>query len=345
MQIKLSEFNIFPIADSARRADISDEIYFGEKYKRYISNSKLASICPSQGGSMEKYYGPAERIETSSLSLGTVIHTQTLQPGEFELAPKIDKPTAKLGLACDKYVKHIKKGLSKEEAARKACLEASYYVNQIEKYFPAVIEKGDIFYEKVKDYADNVFTLDNKAWDTAMICIENLKKDRLIQQKIHPLSDFLEELPSFNEDTLFLDFLVTYKDRYVKLSFKGKLDNWTIDTENKILTLNDLKTTGHCVAWFTNKEYGSFYKYHYARQLALYKIMLEELCKNEYGYTTKQWQFKTNILAVETVLENNTRCIPITNTALKEGKAELYDCIKRVAYYEMFGHKKEVKFV
>lgn len=345
MRIKLSEFKIFPILESAKRADISDEIYFGEKYKKYISNSKLSSICPSQGGSMEKYYGPSEHIETSSLSLGTVIHTQILQPGEFKLAPKIDKPTAKLGFACDKYVKYIKEGCGKEEAAQKACIEANYYVNQIEKYFPTIIEKGDILYEKVKDFDDNVFTLDNKSWDIAVTCIQKLQNNHLIQNKLHPVTDFLEELPSYNEDTLFLDFLVLYKNKCVILPFKGKLDNWTIDEKNKILTLNDLKTTGHSVNWFTHKEYGSFYKYHYGRQLALYKIMLEEFCREEYGYSPKNWQFKTNILAVETVLENNTKCIPISNKALENGKIELYDCIKRIAYYEICGHKKEVEFI
>lgn len=345
-QIKFSDFQVIPLINTARRADISDEVYFGPKYANYISNSKLSNICKSQGGSMQKYYGPSVHLDTSSLALGTVVHCCTLQPNDFTLAPKCGKPSAKLGKACECYVKYLKEGLDEIEAARKACLEANYYVNQIDKHINTVITSGNTYYENIKDYDSSILTLDDRSWDTATKCIENLKNDTEIQSKLNPVDIFDNPISSFNEDTLFLDFLVIYnRTQCVTLHIKGKLDNWTIDEESKILTLNDLKTTGHPVAWFHNREYGSLYKYHYLRQLALYKIMLESLCSQKYGYNRNQWGFKSNILAVQTVEECNTRCIYISDKQLQQGETELMECLKSVGYYELFGHEEEVKFV
>ena len=345
-QIKLKDFKIIPILDSAHHLDISDEVYFSSKYVKYISNSKLASICPAQGGSMAKFYGPSEHLNTSSLALGTVVHCMTLQPNDFTLAPKIDKPSAKLGQVCEAYIKYLKRGLTKEECAQRACIDVQYYINQIQSKIPKVIEEGDKYYEQVKDFDSSVLTLDNRSWDTAMQCINNLKNNSLIQSKLHPTGDFMEDLPAFNEDTLFLDFLVIYQDKLcTTLHIKGKLDNWTIDEDRKVLTLNDLKTTSHILKWFTHREYGSLYKYHYLRQLKLYQIMLENLCMKLYGYNTKQWVFETNILAVETTRDCNSQCINIRPKQLIEGEEELFNCLKMVGYYEIFGHEEEVKFI
>lgn len=345
-QIKLTDLQVIPVITSAKRADISDEIYFGPKYAKYISNSKMSNICKAQGGSMQKYYGPSEHLDTSSLALGTVVHCCTLQPDDFTLAPKCNKPTAKLGKACEYYVKYRKEGLSKEESARKASIDSNYYVNQIEKHLNNVIESGDKYYDNVKDYDSSVLTLDDRSWDTANSCINNLKADTTIQNKLHPTDSFGDPIKSYNEDTLFLDFIVIYKGtQCTTLHIKGKLDNWTIDEENKVVTLNDLKTTGHPVAWFHNKEYGSLYKYHYLRQLALYKIMLESLCNQNYGYNSKQWKFYNNILAVQTVEDCSTRCIYISDKQIQEGEKELMECLKTIGYYEIFGHETEVKFV
>lgn len=345
-QIKLSDFKVIPITSSSRRADISDEVYFGPKYAKYISNSKISGICPSQGGSMSKYYSPSEHLDTSSLTLGTAVHCCTLQPEDFTLAPKIDKPSGKLGKSCECYIKYIKQGLSKEESARRACLDTNYYVNRIEAHIPDVIEKGDILAENTKDFDDSIITLDNRSWETATKCISHLKSDYSIQNKLRPTDNWGDSIPSFNEDTLFLDFIVTYQNKYCTiLHIKGKLDNWTIDEDNKILTLNDLKTTGHQIKWFTHHQYGSLYKYHYLRQLKLYQIMLESFCAEHYGYNKNQWKFETNILAVETIGECGTKCIHIDSKQLREGEQELIECLKMIGYYEIFGHENEVEFV
>ena len=44
---------ISPILESLQVLDIPDSEYFGEKYRDYISNSKLRLINPDEGGSPE----------------------------------------------------------------------------------------------------------------------------------------------------------------------------------------------------------------------------------------------------------------------------------------------------
>lgn len=40
-EIKFSDFKIIPNYNSVHRENISDDIYFGDKYKNFISNSRL----------------------------------------------------------------------------------------------------------------------------------------------------------------------------------------------------------------------------------------------------------------------------------------------------------------
>lgn len=77
---------------------------------------------------------------------------------------------------------------------------------------------------------------------------------------------------------LYFGFAVIYKSRVAILKVKAKADNWSIDEDGKLLTINDLKTSGHFIDGFM-RETGSLYTYHYYRQAALYKTMLEEYCK------------------------------------------------------------------
>ena len=57
-EIKLDDFKILPDLNSLKRVDMSDDEYFSDKYKDYVSNSRLKLINPEEGGSPEKYKNP-----------------------------------------------------------------------------------------------------------------------------------------------------------------------------------------------------------------------------------------------------------------------------------------------
>lgn len=165
--------------------------------------------------------------------------------------------------------------------------------------------------------------------------------------KLHPTDEFGDLIESHNEDALFIDFIVTYKKKHcVTLPFKLKADNWTIDYDNKIITLNDLKTTGKPVNWFMNPEYGSMNKYHYYRQMGIYSAILWYYCQQNFGVCKNTgWNLKANMLVVETLPPYDAKCFYVSKGQLKQGIDEFNQLMKRVAYYEMFGYESEVNFI
>ena len=138
MNVRLSDFKIVPLLDSIKRADISDELYFSEKYRDYISNSRLKYISPKDGGSPEQYRNPP-RFTTQSLKIGSAIHEMLLQPDSFTLAPKMGRPTAKLGDVVESTYIYEKEGMTRTDAIKRACNEIGYYVNQIDRKIPMII--------------------------------------------------------------------------------------------------------------------------------------------------------------------------------------------------------------
>lgn len=110
MKIKFSDIKLIPLSDTIYRDDISDEVYFSKKYKDYISNSRLKLINPSQQGSPKTYLRGFDGNSTQSLLIGNGVHCMLLQPDDFELAPDLNKPSAKLGNTIDKIISYRKAG-------------------------------------------------------------------------------------------------------------------------------------------------------------------------------------------------------------------------------------------
>lgn len=342
-KVKLSDFNIYPLTNTAKRLKISDEEYFSDKYADYISNSRLGYINPDQNGSLEQYLNPPH-LSTTSLAVGSAVHCLILQPESFTLGPRCDKPTAKLGAVIDKVRKYRRENYSIYDAIVKACKDCDYYKNQIDSKIKHIIKNGLKYYLSTIDCDESVILLNNTDYDSVEASVLGVMHDRYIQNTLHPKNMFMEPIPSFNEDALFLDVLVTYGNKYTILKLKMKADNWTINEEAKHLTLNDLKTTSKPVAWFMNKEYGSFYHYHYYRQFAMYIMMLSEYCKKTYGLTESKWTVDGNVLVVNTV-EHNTRLCRVDKSHISLGRQEYERLFKMIAYYQINGNKDEVIFI
>lgn len=68
--MELNDIQIIPLLDTLRLQKISDEVYFSEKYKGYVSNSRLGLINPQQNGTPEKFFEGFKSGYSSSLELG-----------------------------------------------------------------------------------------------------------------------------------------------------------------------------------------------------------------------------------------------------------------------------------
>lgn len=341
IHLDLNTFQIIPIADSARRLKISDEEYFSPSYGEYISNSRLKYINPEEGGNFQLFKKPP-KFTTTSLKNGTVVHARMLEKETFSLAEKMQKPTAKLGEVIDKIIKYRKSGEAIYDSIKKACEEVDYYTETWEKKIPDIIKKGFAYYMKAKDLDENTFTLDDKNYEIATSAIASLEANKTIMNKLNPTDIFGSPIKSYNEDAIFLDFAVIYKSRVTILKVKAKADNWSIDEDGKLLTINDLKTSGHFIDGFM-KETGSLFTYHYYRQAALYKTMLEEVAKKEYGYN-HNWNFEFNFLVVQTIGNYASACYRVSDSLLEKGKQEYEELLKRVAAYKIFGEDADIEF-
>ena len=350
MTVKFSDFKIVPVLDSIKRTDMSDEEYFSKKYREYISNSRLKYIDPSEDGGPELYRRPPH-FNTSSLNIGSAVHECLLQPDSFKLADKCHKPTAKLGQVADYVYTHKSDKIPIEDTIKEASREIGYFVNQIESKIPGIIEKCTPYWNvldtprSIRKDVQEIFLSDSD-YDTVSGCLNSCFENKQIMDKLHPVDVFGDEIESYNEIAFFIDFLVTYKGKKcTTLKFKMKADNYTVDVENKKVTLNDLKTTGKPTAWFMNEEYGSMQHYHYYRQMYLYNWILWLYCSKHHGASKEAgWKSDANMLVVQTFPDYASRCYNVTSKWMKKGKIEAEELLKRIAAYQLFGWDSDIEF-
>lgn len=344
MEVRIEDIKISPILESVHRQKIDDEIYFSKTYSHYISNSRLKLINPDQGGSPSIYKKGFSGETTTSLSLGTAVHELFLQPESFVLGPDLNKPTGKLGMVIDKVVELRKENKKIKDSIITACEEIGYYKSSLGKSrIKSIIKSGLSYYlNRIKNNYEDQILLSTKDRNIVSNCIRNLKSNNNITKLINPIDIFGDKIETYNEDAFFIDFKCTHEDKECVIKFKMKADNWTIDPENKVITLNDLKTTGHLACQFMD---GSWNTYHYSRQFASYLYVLLRYCEKEYGYNSKDWTFKCNVIVVETTADNRATVFPITRELLETGRKEFCKLLKMVAYCEMNDYSDDVTFL
>lgn len=342
MEVNLNDIRIYPILESIHREKISDEVYFSEKYRDFISNSRLKLINPIQGGNPQLYKTGFDGSKTSSLFLGSAIHCLLLQKDEFKLGPDLNKPSAKLGLVIDSIKNYRKQGLSIFDSINKACQTIGYYANSLNvSRINQIIRDGLYYYIKSKNVSEDVILASAKDINTITNCLNNLNNSREVQKILYPTDIFGDPIPTFNEEAFFLDFKCVYEGKEHIIKFKMKADNWNIDIENKIITLNDLKTTSKFACKFMDHSWINF---NYDRQFAGYIYVLLRYCEKEYGYNSKDWTVKANVIVSETTSDNRCKVYPITLDMLQDGRKEFCKLLKMVGYCEMFDYP-DVTFI
>lgn len=338
----VENIKITPIFDTLRLQKISDAEYFSERYSDYISNSRLGFIDPNNGGSPEKFLAgfKGNRIFSDSLSLGSVVHEQTLQPELFSLCPDLNRPTAKVGFIADEIASMRKGGKLKDftkEEFYKACSVVDYYKGEpkeskIKEILPAIKEylaNLEVFLQS----KPNVSTyLDSKTLDKAKGCISALKNNKKVQSLLHP-TGLLETPISECEQAILLDAVVKCPDLpEFTIRLKSKLDNYTIDKESNVITVNDVKTIGRTL----NNSDEQVLKYHYYREMSMYCYLLSLCAKQFYGLPEK-FKVRSNFLWVSTVPPTGnyttyaTKVTPMTPELFKLGSDEFKDLLRRAS--------------
>lgn len=332
---------LIPLLDTIQLIEMSDEEYFSDKWAGYISNSKLALINPDQDGSPQIYKeGLSKHPKYSdSLVFGSAVHELVLQPKEFAVVNNVDRPTAKMGAMADELYKTFlsNKGVVSDKDIIAASDKIDYYKGKMDsikienvkdKCINYWLDRRDWEAEHNNSGTEPIY-LDPKSREKLQLCLASVEANKEVQDLLHPKGVF-EEPISMNEAALFMDVKAEHEGKETILKLKGKLDNFTIDTETNEVVLNDLKTTGHWLIDFGD----SFKKYHYNRQMAMYAWMLRSYVEKQYNI--KPSSLMANMLLVCTVPDYRAGVFRVTNGEIRKGFLEFKDLLQRVAYCELY---------
>lgn len=342
--MNLDDIKLRPLVETLQVLDISDEEYFGSGYRDYISNSRLKLINPEQDGSPEKYFKGIQGTYSDSLAFGTAVHQLVLQPNEFELVESVDKPTAKMGVMADELYKHYIEHpycVSQDQVV-KASDKVDYFKGKIDynRYLNVVDKCGEYWaarleWESSHDKDKTLIYLDPKSKERLKACLNSVKNNTDIQKLLHP-EYIMTEPKSLNEVCVLLDMEAEVEGEIVPLKLKAKLDNFTICPDENMVTLNDLKTTGHYLTRFEE----SWENYHYYRQMGMYGWLLMLAAERIYGMENPD--MKMNMLLVSTVPNYYAGVYKVSKKQMLRGFAEFSKLLKMVAYYTCKGWEKPI---
>lgn len=342
----LQQIKITPLLDTLRLENISDDSYFGEQYSDFISNSRMGLINPAQGGTPQAYFeGLSKNAKfTTSLAFGSAVHELALQPESFFLCEDVAAPTAKVGLMADWLWKITKNGeLPSDNVLREAAVKVDYYngiptSTQLNKVKEAIKPYFKARYKFEQDSTDERCPIyfDDKNRDRLREVIKSLNENKDIQSLLHPEDLVGGFLPSENERTILLNVLAEVPgNEPVELRLKAKLDNFTIDQVGKVITVNDVKTTGKLIS-----EFDSAVKmYHYYREIAFYSWLLS-LCAKKF-YDIENPTIKGNFLVVETIPAYWSSVVAMKPKWFTAGIKEFLTLLKMIAYYTVNGYEQD----
>ena len=339
----LNNIEIIPLLDTLKLQKIDDEEYFSKKFSGYISNSRLSLLNPYQENDPKAFFEGLSKHNkySDALIFGSSVHELVLQPDLFYLCYEVDRPTSKAGFMADELYNQFKGENPTDEAIIAASDKIGYYKGKMNKERIASLRiKCEDYYTKRKVYESNnkltnktPIYLDPKSRERVIKCVDALKRNKAIQNLLHPEGIITNPI-SENEQAILLDIQVKIPD-YEPFIFKikAKLDNYTIDTESNTIVVNDVKTIGKVLSEFKN----NFIKFCYHRELALYSWLLTLAVKK--FYSIENCTIKSNCLVVSTIPDYYTKVYQLSKTDFNKGWNEFKFLLRLAAYYYSKGYR------
>ena len=325
----IKQIKITPLIDTLRLENISDEEYFSEYKKDYISNSRLGVLVKD---GVEAFFKGIPQVYNPSFETGSLIHTMVLQGNDYEVIDGVFKPTAKAGLMADALYKSDGTTPTDDEIKAQSYIIGYYKDKLTENRLVEFKQKAEPYWRDRYLYETNnpkgnkkrIYT-DQRNFNLLNCCIDALNKNKDIQKLLHP-EEMLNIPIILNEHTLLMDIKMEvpgYEPRIYKL--KAKLDNFTIDKDENTITVNDLKTTSKPASIFDPTYF------HYQREIAFYSFLLQLYATKIYSLDKPN--IKGNFLVVSTVPDYTTSVVPMTPKLFKTGWTEVVYLLKNVAYF------------
>ena len=325
----IKQIKITPLLDTLKLEDIDDDVYFKQYSKEYISNSRLGVL---KRDGVKTFFEGIPQVYNPSFETGTLIHENVLEPEKYEVIEGVFKPTAKAGLMADALYKSDGTTPTDDEI-KSMSYKIGYYKDKLTsnrlKEFRDKAEpywRDRFLFEQNNPLGEKkrIFT-DEKNYNLLVNCLKTLNENKDIQKLLHP-SGLVEEPIVGNERTILMDIEMKVPDYEPRIyHLKAKLDNFSIDSEEKIITVNDLKTTSRPAVQFDPTFFS------YQREIAFYSWLIK-LCAKKF-YNVENATTKGNFLVVSTIPEYNTLVYPMTPKLFLSGWKEVLYLLKTVAYF------------
>ena len=324
----INKIKITPLLDSLKLEEIEDEVYFSEYRKDYISNSRLGVL--KKDGAKAFFEGIPSSYNPS-FEFGSLLHEQVLEPEKYEVVEGVYKPSAKAGLMADKlYDKGGK--FPTDDEIKSASYVIGYYKDKLtSNRLTEFRQKAEpywrdrLIFEEKNPVGDKIRRfVSEKNHELLTNCLNSLNNNKEIQNLLHP-TGLIEKPIIMNEHAILMDIKMEVPDcepRIYKL--KAKLDNFSIDSEENSIVVNDVKTTSRPASMFDPKYYS------YQREIAFYSWLLK-LATRKY-YNIDNPKISGNFLVVSTVPDYNSLVYPMTPQLFKSGFEEAKYLLKVVAY-------------
>jgi hypothetical protein len=282
----------FTIHESFAERMAAEDAFFDQKF--FLSYSGLNKLLYSPA-LFYKHYILKQRDDTTSQAMteGKLIHCLLLTPDRFENEYQIissDLPSANPKLVIDRVFEHYQ--ILKEEGDER---------EELNEFGDAILDilKDMNLYQSLKtdeqrilkitevdkhvDYwwyiknTVNKTLIPQELYDFAQGAVEKMKCSVVILKAMgFILSDsFMPNIEVYNEIELICD-LEDYS-----FGLKGFIDNLVIDHDNKVIKINDLKTTSKDLTSF--KDSIEFYSYW--MQLVIYSILIKNSIYYKEGYS------------------------------------------------------------
>lgn len=328
----IKEIKVTPLLDTLRLENISDDVYFSEKFSNYISNSRLG-LLKSKGAKAFFEGIKNDGLFNASFDFGDKLHKLVLQPESYILIDNIFKPTAKAGVVAD-FLYKSDGTTPTDDDIKVASIQCNYYKDKLTpNRLTEFRQKSEPYWRDrflfeqenspANESKERIYT-DEKSCGLLKSCLSSLDSDEAIQNLLHP-KGLCEDPYSANEQTILLDVQIEVPEHEAKVfKIKAKLDNFTIDKEEGKIVVNDLKTTSKLARDFDPGYYS------YQREIAGYSWLLK-LCAKKF-FDLDISKVEGNFLVVSIVPDFNTLVYPMDKDMFRKGWKE-YSYLLKVAGY------------
>lgn len=316
------------------------------------SNSRFSAINPEQGGSIKKYLDfikiDEEKVESISMERGSIIHKFIEEPENF-LFLEIDKPSDKLGEVADEAIRNVKLRIEELGNPSATIIDLDPYVINACRAIGWNSKYGDEALLKnagvIKPYINQMLeddgtkiTTDRKSKEIITNAIQSLYKHKIATLELLDEYSTKDNVKVYKEESIYwkLPYSDNGEEKY--LDCKAKIDQFRIQFDEKVIVINDLKTGEFNIGNFD----GTFKYKRIARQLAWYKKAVIEFCMQK-EINIDHFEFKFNVIAVETKDEFRTAVFPVNDLWILKGQEEYTSLLQRIIFHKQNGFEMSME--